>query len=170
MNKKTTYVTLAALMAVVILLVWGNLSPRSREWDEAISHSGATRGTLGAPVPAFDFGSISMAKGKVSHDFELVNETGAEIALSRAMTSCMCTEAFLRTGSGKEFGPFGMPGHGFNPTFDMRVNPGETLTVRVVFDPAAHGPAGVGKVERIVEISNDKGRVAEMRIAATVTP
>ena len=62
----------------------------------------------------------------------------------------MCTTAFLLK-DGEEIGPFGMAGHsGVRGNANLTVNPGEEAVVRVVFDPAAHGPAGVGPIERQV--------------------
>jgi len=117
----------------------------------------------------YDFGSISMAAGKVKYVFSVKNSGTEPAEIEKVYTSCMCTEATLKVGE-KVFGPYGMPGHGFIPKIGQNLSPGEEAEVEVVFDPAAHGPAGVGKVERIVFVESNKGRPLELRFSATVTP
>ncbi|KKT83316.1 MAG: hypothetical protein UW81_C0021G0020, partial [Candidatus Giovannonibacteria bacterium GW2011_GWC2_44_9] len=40
----------------------------------------------------------------------------------------------------------------------------------VVFDPAAHGPAGVGRIERAVYLENSASEALQLKFSATVTP
>ena len=81
----------------------------------------------------------------------------------------MCTTAALTAG-GKKFGPYGMPGHGAIPKIDGVINPNEEAVVEVVYDPAAHGPAGIGRIQRTVTLENTAGQPVELQVAATVTP
>ena len=117
----------------------------------------------------YDFGSISMAAGKVKHMFKIKNTSNEAVAISKMYTSCMCTTASLMM-AGKRFGPVGMPGHGAIPSINQTINPNEEATIEVVFDPAAHGPAGVGRIQRAVTIENNTGRPLELQFAAIVTP
>jgi hypothetical protein len=82
----------------------------------------------------------------------------------------MCTTATLTTSSGRLYGPFGMPGHGFVPPTNAPLSPGQEASVRIVFDPAAHGPAGVGRVERVVTLEAPNARPLELRFVALVKP
>lgn len=119
----------------------------------------------------FDFGSISMRAGKVSNSFQLKNESSEPLELSKAYTSCMCTTAFLSV-NGKRVGPFGMPGHGFggSTAVSETIAPGSEAVLEVIFDPAAHGPAGIGRADRTVFVETKTGEVREFRFVATVTP
>ncbi len=117
----------------------------------------------------YDFGSISMAAGKVKHKFKIKNTSNEAIAISKMYTSCMCTTATLMTRD-KKFGPIGMLGHGAVPSINRTINPNEEAIVEVVFDPAAHGPAGVGRIQRTVTLENNAGQPVELQFAATVTP
>jgi len=63
-----------------------------------------------------------------------------------------------------------MPGHGPAVDIEERLAPGQLAKVEVVFDPAAHGPAGIGKTERIVTIRNSAGRSLDLAFSAYVTP
>lgn len=112
---------------------------------------------LTASETSFDFGRISMAAGKVQHSFIVKNNSDTAIKVRQITTSCMCTIAMWRQGD-KTLGPFGMSGHG-GPTGMMEdvLTPGAEAEVVVEFDPAAHGPAGVGVIERQVSITADDG-------------
>ena len=129
----------------------------------------SSNGVLNVEEQSFDFGSISMAAGKVTHRFSVKN-TGADLVnISKMYTSCMCTTSVLQKGD-KKFGPYGMPGHGFIPKMNAQVDPGEEVFVDVTFDPAAHGPAGVGRIDRVVILENNAGENIELQISANVKP
>lgn len=117
----------------------------------------------------YSFGSISMAAGKVNHEYMVTNQGNEPITIGKVYTSCMCTEALI-VKDGKSYGPYGMPGHGFIPKVGVTLNPGETMQVKAVFDPAAHGPAGVGMVQRAITVENSGGAPLELQFDATVTP
>lgn len=126
-------------------------------------------GTLEADKTFYDFGSISMKHGKASTTFKLKNIKNEAVALTKLYTSCMCTEAKITVGNKTE-GPFGMLGHGFIPSFTNSLPPNQEAEVEVVFDPNAHGPAGVGTIERTITVEGENGKLAELHIKATVTP
>ena len=145
----------------------GTSKPASVESRSAGPDSPA--GELNALVRNLDFGSVSMAGGKVTHRYSIRN-TGTERILIRKMfTSCMCTTSTLLKGA-RKFGPYGMPGHGPIPTINEPMNAGEDAIIKVVFDPAAHGPAGIGPTDRVVTIENSAGRALELAFHANVTP
>ena len=126
-------------------------------------------GTLTAVQNATDFGRISMRNGKVSYRYSLRNETEAPALIEEIYTSCMCTEASLLLGA-ERVGPFGMPGHVSNPKVNGVVQPGQSVMVEAVFDPQAHGPAGVGRNDRAVSVVLGGQRVLELQFTAYVTP
>ena len=116
---------------------------------------------LKADETLYNFGNISMAAGNVSHIFRVKNLGAEAVTVSKLYTSCMCTTATLKAG-GKSYGPIGMAGHGFVPKINAVVAPGEEITVEAVFDPAAHGPAGVGTIERAVYLEGNPGETLEL--------
>ena len=63
-----------------------------------------------------------------------------------------------------------MPGHSSVPLVNETVTAKGTLGMEVVYDPAAHGPAGIGRIERAVFIEDENGAVQTLQISATVTP
>ena len=131
--------------------------------------SPTSAGTLSALTSKFSFGTVSMAAGKVTHRYWVRNMGSEPLLIRKLYTSCMCTTATLIKG-GKKSDAFGMPGHGPIPTINTEMNPGDDAVVEVVFDPAAHGPAGIGPIERVVTIENSAGRPLELAFNATVTP
>jgi hypothetical protein len=114
-------------------------------------------GKLEASHLNYDFGQLFMKNGKVSHEFVLRNSSGQAVTLGEISTSCMCTAAYLEY-NGKEIGPFGMGGMsspGSLTVAGTTIDPGKEAVIKAIFDPAAHGPAGAGHVERIIYIDTD---------------
>lgn len=129
----------------------------------------SSKGVLTAEEIKFDFGTISMGRGNVTHAYKIKNVGSETVAINRVYTSCMCTTAKFIKGSAV-FGPFGMAGHGYIPTIDQELKPGEEAIIEATFDPTAHGPAGVGKIERVIIVENNAGKPFELGFSATVTP
>ncbi len=174
MNKKfliATAVVVAGIGAMIIAGMPDKTTP-SQPQASAQARPGATpraSAALGSSESKFDFGSISMAAGKVTHRFFLANRGAEPIEIRKLYTSCMCTTAELVKGI-RRFGPFGMQGHTDIPSINQDFAPGERAYVEVVFDPAAHGPAGVGPIERVVTIENSAGQPMQLAFSAYVTP
>ncbi len=156
-----------ALVLIVGILIFA--PPSGNSPANAVDNLAAS--ALAAETQNYDFGAISMAAGIVSYKTAVKNTGSAPVVLTRLYTSCMCTTGLLEI-RGKKVGPFGMPGHGSAGI--IRANetlaPGEQAVLEVMFDPAAHGPAGVGRIERVVFIETDSGKPLEVAFAATVTP
>lgn len=117
----------------------------------------------------YNFGAISMARGKVTYRYPIRNTGTEPIFIRKLYTSCMCTTAAV-VKNGKASEAYGMPGHAPIPTIKVPIGPAEEASIEVVFDPAAHGPAGVGPIERVVTVENSAGQPLELEFAALVTP
>lgn len=155
-------------IALVLGLIW-LFQIISKNQETESPGVASSNGLLSAEERAFDFGSVSMAAGKVSHTFKIKNTGSEPLTITKIYTSCMCTEATFVKGDVRK-GPFGMPGHRFIPKINEILNPGEEAEVLVAFDPAAHGPAGLGKTERIVTLENNGQNKLELSIRANVAP
>ena len=151
--NKTILIILAALLAGGGLVFWSYTNSKApNQEQDSVSISG--NGLLTAAETNYDFGEVSMAKGLVEHKYVLKNNSTEAVKIGRVETSCMCTTAFILSEDGKEVGPFGMPGHGGpSGSANLTIKPGEEVIVRAVFDPAAHGPAGVGLIERQIALT-----------------
>ncbi|MBI5913577.1 DUF1573 domain-containing protein [Candidatus Azambacteria bacterium] len=170
MKNQTRGIILGILATVIvggiILFAWQSTQKSTatvqKEWSASALEAGET---------FFDFGTISMAAGGVRNSFAVRNAGAEPVTITKITTSCMCTKATLKSG-GRSFGPFGMPGHGAVPSIRQEIMPGETAEIEAVFDPAAHGPSGTGKIRRIVTVetnSQTKPKL-EFSFAADVTP
>ena len=163
MNK---YAVIAIFAGTILLIVVLISSKTGGQQNQIIPTSS---GKLEIAEERFDFGTISMANGNVSYAFKVKNVGPEEVILYKLFTSCMCTKATLKIGD-KKFGPFGMPSHVAIPTIRAILSPQETAEIEAVFDPNAHGPAGVGKIERVVTLENNAGEPVVFEFSAMVTP
>lgn len=161
--------TIIGIIAAIIIL-GGLIWIAQPDSQSSTASSGKSNGSLTVEeTNNYDFGTISMTAGKVKHQFKIKNTSSEAVTINKIYTSCMCTTAELTAG-GKQFGPYGMPGHGAIPKTEGVVNPNEQATVEVVFDPAAHGPAGVGRIQRAITLENNAGQPVELQVSANVTP
>jgi len=100
-----------------------------------------------------DWGTIGINDGKVSTTYTIKNEGTEPMKLFNISTSCMCTTAQVKIG--EETSPeFGMHS---NSQYTATLPAGKTAEVIATFDPAFHGPSGIGAITReIIVETNDK--------------
>lgn len=164
MNTKTIIIIVLIAVAVLGFMVWGYsrmVGPTQAQLSE--------KSSLTAAEIFYDFGTISMANGKVDHMFQITNPTDENITINNLQTSCMCTAAYIVNGSSR-VGPYGMPGMGGTTAADSVIPAHGTQSIDVVFDPAAHGPAGVGNIDRFIYATEENGGTLQLEIKAVVTP
>lgn len=154
------------IFAVLGILFW--ISSAYSDSGEALNPNTVV-GSLAAEEKFFDFGEISMAKGKVKHNFKVKNLSAIPVNIKKIYTSCMCTQAAFIL-KDKRFGPFGMPGHSMAPKVNQILNPSEEAVIEAEFDPNAHGPAGVGVIQRAIYIETESGDKIELGFKAAVAP
>lgn len=174
---------------IIIILGVGGLVWWSKVADKAVvgaDEFGGSRpaiiegeaGILTAEETFYDFGQISMKDGNVSKIFKVTNFGAGDVKLTDVSTSCMCTAAYILRDDGSKLGPFGMPGHGGTGGMPGHgdgkageiIPAGEFRDIEVVYDPNAHGPAGVGLVDRFIYLEDENGQKLELEIKANVTP
>lgn len=97
----------------------------------------------------FDWGEIDYDGGLVTHNFKIKNSGEKDLEIANMATSCMCTQAYFKSSMG-ESPKFGMKGMSRPSSYKGVLKPGEEGEIIVEFDPAYHGPTGVGKMERVV--------------------
>lgn len=162
-------VVAAGITALVFALAPEPRSAPAAAGPRSTSPTPVSLGALSSPNAFHDFGSISMAGGHVRHRYALKNVSAAPVTIERIYTSCMCTTATFIRGV-RMAGPFGMLGHGTVPPVNQVLAPGESAYVEAVFDPAAHGPAGLGHTEREITIEQSAGRPMRLAFSADVRP
>lgn len=128
----------------------------------------AEAGELTVSPAAYDLGQVSQAKGIVTVEMAVENTGSADLVIHEMETSCGCTRAALVL-DGRAGPWFGMRGHGDWPSgWSARLRPGQRATLRVQYDPDAHGIYR-GPIDRVVVIySNDPRRPkAQVRLTGT---
>lgn len=158
--KKILILLLPALLVVGgIALFIINRSPRELQ-------TGVPR--IEISPKEYDLGNVSMAAGLVKKTFEIKNIGSGSLKIEDIRTSCHCTTAVLKMGD-KKSPESGMYGSGF---WSQNISPDQTAYLEVIFDPAYHGPQGIGPAVRAVYIStNDpENKRNEILLNANVTP
>lgn len=121
-------------------------------------------------IPLFyNLGDVSRTGGIISKEYVLKNTTDKPMNLYRITTSCMCTKAKVIV-DGKETDFFSMESSGDqNVPVNLKIKPGQEVKVIFQFDPNAHGPKGVGLIDRSVSLifSDPKG-IKELKFSGNV--
>ena len=170
MKPKTIIVFLIVVAVIGYLLVLSYKKSASTTASvQGVEQSGA-KSLLAAPEVFYDFGTISMKNNDVTKEFTVTNPTDKDITVATVLTSCMCTSAFVVEPDGTTKGPFKMPGMGYVPPANEIIKAGESRVIRIVYDPNAHGPAGVGAIDRFVTLTDTSGGMVQLEIKALVTP
>ena len=171
MKSNTISIISIILFIFVGLFAWGYFGKGGTATSvQGVVAPTNTESVLTASETLYDFGTISMKNGNVTKEFTVTNSTDKDIIVSTVLTSCMCTSAFIVGPDGSTKGPFKMPGMGYVPPANERIKAGESRAIRVVYDPNAHGPAGVGRIDRFVTLTDATGSTVQLGIKALVTP
>lgn len=112
---------------------------------------------------SYDWGEIKLGGGNVEKTFEIKNDGPDTLSLSNVITSCMCTTATLSL-DGTTSPIFGMH---TKSNYVLKVPSGETAELKVVFDPAFHGPSGVGPITRRVTVATNDPESSELNFTLT---
>lgn len=110
-----------------------------------------------------DWGTIGLNDGNVEHVFEVKNEGTEELTLSNIVTSCMCTTAQLILND-QQSPVFGMH---TKSDYQLNVPAGETALLKIVFDPAFHGPSGVGPINRQITVDTNNPDKSKLQFTLT---
>lgn len=121
---------------------------------------------------SYDWGDVSIADGTVSRSFAFRNDGDSDLVIRNATTSCMCTTASFDLPDGTSSPDFSMQMNGASTKWATSIAPGEEFSIDITFDPMAHGPDGVGPIQRSITFptsaSNMKNEDVEVRVMANV--
>lgn len=177
MNNKTIISLVVIIIGLGGLVWWSKNTEIKTELTPGanLSHPAKVGGMMQSTMMQadgnfYDFGTISMKNGNVSKMFKVTNKSNSDITLPKLTTSCMCTNAYFIGPDGTRKGPFGMVGMGMVPKLNATLKAGESGQVEVVYDPNAHGPAGVGMIDRFIDLEDMDGNMMQFEIKANVTP
>lgn len=99
----------------------------------------------------FDWGNIPYSGGNATKTFIIKNTGTGVLQLTGVETSCTCTKAQI-TIDGKTSPYFSMHA---TSSWVGEVVPGKEAKLLVIFDPAFHGPTGVGPMERLISVDTN---------------
>lgn len=153
---------------VLIVLVGGTvaLSTFAKKNTGGAGGETASLGVLSLPEDFYDFGDIKINGGNVEKSFAVKNDGSEDVIITQTYTSCMCTTVVLKDKEGKELGRFGMPGHGVGSAkTNIIIAPGQEITATAIFDPAAHGPSGLGLADRVIYLETNSKEKPKMEIS-----
>lgn len=139
------------VISTIVIMGGGVVFISSSQAPQVTASQNAKAYTI-SPTSA-DWGQIPMDKGNVTKEFSLKNTGTDTLKLFNIKTSCHCTKAHVTVGS-NESPDFGMDSYS---SWTGEVPPGKEAKLTVIFDPAYHGPSGVGPINRFVSVeTNDK--------------
>jgi hypothetical protein len=156
MKTSTAIITVAILVVGGMVIFSGNGDNNQGKIEKVESSS-----TLSSDKESFDFGEIDIYGGTVETEFPLTNEGADGIIITSGTTSCGCTDGEI---GGISFGMHEKMSDEFT------IPAGETRNLKVIYDPMAHGPSGVGLAQRSVFLKTNSTVTPEfeVRIKATV--
>lgn len=169
MNKDYKILIVSVVASFLLVVGLAAIFNRNEENDKDKFVAGTQASGIEASPEAYDLGDVDINGGLVTKEYEIKNISGQVLKLKKIATSCMCTEAKVSLGE-RETKFFGME-HGMdkNPPVSFEIPPGETAKVTVRFNPAAHGPQGVGPFERMIWLTfSDPAGIKELKFSGTV--
>ncbi len=129
------------------------------------SKTTASSGALTILDNNIDLGEIPIEGGDVEVAFTFTNDGEEAVTLLGGETSCMCTEAVVKTNDGVTSPRIKMAGHGATAKLDQVVQPGEQATLVAIFDPMAHGPNALGVIKRDVILQTNSQTTPQVRFS-----
>ncbi|OGH18175.1 MAG: hypothetical protein A3F31_00280 [Candidatus Levybacteria bacterium RIFCSPHIGHO2_12_FULL_38_12] len=152
---------IGCIFATVVILIGGVYILSATNSPQITASENAKAQLLNSN--SFDWGNIPMHKGNVTKTFSIQNTGKDVLKLYNIKTSCHCTKARVSI-EGAESPDFGMS---TVSSWTGEVMPGKQAQLTVIFDPAFHGPQGVGPINRFVSAeTNDK---SNPKLTFTVT-
>jgi len=158
-------IIIGTLVLIVVIGGWFILSQQSQN-NKTSNTSNGTGVLKLVSENNFNFGEILMTGGFVRHNFTLKNTGDGPITITSAESSCSCTSANIINAKGDKVGPFGMVMSGVrnsNPRINMKILPGEEVTVEAIYNPLKHGINATGEIVREIFVKTDNGSEVSMQ-------
>ena len=147
MNEKK--LVMGVIIVSAVILFGGAFVSSSISKEVFVEENGQV--TVSVENTMHDWGEIDIDAGTVDHAFTITNNGTGDLKLHTVKTSCMCTIAYLKYKN--ETSPeFGMHS---KSNFILSIPPGESAELMVIFDPAFHGPNGIGPITRQILVDTN---------------
>ncbi len=157
-------ILLASVVLTLILLIGGIfLVTNSTVGPAQVTASQNTKALV--DQKNYDWGQIPFGGGNVSKTFTIKNSGTDILKLANVKTSCHCTKAQVEI-DGQTSPYFGMNGIS---SWIGQVTPGKEAKLTVIFDPAYHGPQGIGSINRLVSVETNDASNQKIEFSLTGT-
>lgn len=139
------------ITGATILLLVGGVFFLSKQPAGSVTLSTNAAALFATDHDRYEWGDIDYGGGKVSHRFTIKNDGTADLSIANLKTSCMCTTVQFVSPSGNS------PALAMHQksSWEGTLAPNQAADIEAVFDPAYHGPQGVGPIERIVSFDTN---------------
>lgn len=148
MNNKKLII---GFIALTLLILGGGIFVLSSTSATPAKITASQNAKVEVPEKTFDWGNIPYSGGNATKTFAIKNSGTDVLQLSGIKTSCTCTKAQVSI-DGKTSPYFSMHS---TSSWIGEVAPGKEAQLTVIFDPAFHGPTGVGPVERLISVETN---------------
>lgn len=154
---------IVGIVLVTVLLLVGGVILLSVSGSTSASITSSRNAKVLTDQRNFEWGQINMKGGNVSKIFAIKNTGTDTLKLTNIKTSCHCTKAQVRVGSNSS------PFFGMNSVSSWigEVPPGQDAQLEVIFDPAYHGPQGVGPINRLVSVETNDASNSRIEFSLT---
>lgn len=156
-----SFIVLIALIAIAGIMYGFN---KTNNKSTKFNANDPNRPIVEVKESNFDLGKM-LVKDTKEHDFLIKNSGQSDLTISRIATSCDCTYAYIIYG-GQKSPKFTMQ---FNSGWETKIKPGDTATLKVVYQPSIMPIEG--PVSRTVTVSTDDPQkpTLEFKISAEVS-
>lgn len=151
MDKKFTILIVLAMLGIFGGAIF--ISSSSKTETKAVL-SKANGAKISIDHKEKKVGNIGYSNGILYHVFPIKNTGTKNLEIANMFSSCMCTKTYLNI-AGKDGPSFGMRGASVPSSWVGVLKPGESGEVIAAFNPAYHGPSGVGEVARTVSFETN---------------
>ena len=152
---------ISIIVLVLVVALVGIFTGKGNDSSQAVQQV-ESNSSIAIENDSHDFGDIDIFGGKVSTDYVLINTGDEDVIVTRATTSCGCTEGEIE---GERFGMH------FTMKNSVTIPANSSVVVTGIFDPLAHGPNAVGPITRMLLLETNSAITPslEVRLTANVT-
>lgn len=151
------------VVLLTLLILTGGIIVLSGSSTVSTTVSTSQNAEVSVDQKTYDWGTINMKDGNVSKTFVIKNTGTDVLKLTKVKTSCHCTKAQV-TINGNTSPSFGM---NTVSSWVGEVAPGNEAQLNIVFDPAYHGPNGVGPITRYISVDTNDSNNSTLEFTLT---
>lgn len=148
MNDKKIII---GFIVITLLILGGGIYILSTTTSSPVEITTSQNAKAQVDQKFFDWGNIPINGGNAIKTFSIKNSGTDILKITGVKTSCTCTKAQIII-DGKTSPYFSMHA---TSGWVGEVAPGKEAQLKVIFDPAFHGPTGVGPMERLISMQTN---------------